>query len=332
LAGEPKEEDGRLNVVQHKMETFKRITSLLGRTVAILSLIFLFFRLGQHIHDIPSLTFNFWGAVSVVLAVMFSITTVVMNAYLWALLLRGGGVLLHLNQAYQIVGKSQIGKYLPGNIFQYLGRITLSRRAGISTEAAVISTGIETGLLAVTAFTLGGAGLWLDRRFLEGLMEKLGQSRVNMTFPVVMLFIILLITLIILLYPRFLAWIRPKMVYLNPRRVIKVVLLCLMVFIIHGIFISLLLSTLWGIETELSWYQFTWGFALAWVLGFITPGAPGGLGIREVMLVGLYGQRLGEGLVISLALVLRAITSLGDLLAFGLAVWLGKREGMQRSN
>jgi len=30
------------------------------------------------------------------------------------------------------------------------------------------------------------------------------------------------------------------------------------------------------------------GFALAWVLGFIVPGAPGGIGIREVILAGLH--------------------------------------------
>jgi len=99
-----------------------------------------------------------------------------------------------------------------------------------------------------------------------------------------------------------------------------------MVFIFLGIVISLLLTTLWGINTGMHWYQFTWGFTLAWVLGFVTPGASGGIGIRELVFVGLYGKELGEGLAVGLAVVLRVITSIGDLLTFALAYWLGRQE------
>jgi len=61
---------------------------------------------------------------------------------------------------------------------------------------------------------------------------------------------------------------------------------------------------------------------LAWVLGFIIPGAPGGIGIREVILAGLYAQELGQGMAVGLSVVLRVITSLGDLATFTLAYWL----------
>lgn len=80
-----------------------------------------------------------------------------------------------------------------------------------------------------------------------------------------------------------------------------------------------LLTTLWGLDTNLQWYQLTWGFALAWVLGFIIPGAPGGIGIREVILASLYAQELGQGMAVGLSVVLRVITSLGDLATFALA-------------
>jgi len=65
------------------------------------------------------------------------------------------------------------------------------------------------------------------------------------------------------------------------------------------------------------------GLASAWVLGFIVPGSPGGIGIREVILAGLYAQELGQGIAIGLSVVLRMITSLGDLVAFGLVNWVG---------
>jgi len=64
------------------------------------------------------------------------------------------------------------------------------------------------------------------------------------------------------------------------------------------------------------------GICLAWVLGFIVPGTPGGIGIREVILAELYAQELGQGIAIGLSIVLRVITSLGDLVTFGLAYWV----------
>lgn len=306
------------------MKTFKSLLPFAGRSLTILSLIFLFLKLGPHFNDIPRFTLNFTGAATVVLAILFNASTVAIQACLWPLLLRGGGVFLNFKEAYLILGKSQIGKYLPGNVFQYLGRVALSRKAGIPTEAVLISTGIETGLLAATVSALAAAGLLFDRSPFGWLLDEPGANRVSMTLLAIMIIIILLAILTILC-PRLRAWIRLRIAYLNPLRVTGGFFLSLMVFMTHGIMISLLLDTLWGIETELKWYQFSWGFALAWGLGFITPGAPGGLGIREVILVGLFGQPLGEAVVLGLALVLRIITSLGDLLAFGMAVWLGRR-------
>lgn len=326
LAGEKKERGRRLNSANHKMITLKSFTTILGRFLTILSLIFLFFKLSQHLNNIPNLNYNLLGILSLISAVLFSASTVVIVSYIWIILLRGGGVFLNLKQAYIIIGKSQIGKYLPGNIFQYLGRITLGQRAGIPPEAIVMSTGVETLLLAGTASSIAAVGLFFDRNALMWLMGKLSANGYGLTVFAIVVSVAILFALAILL-PRTRAWIRSRLAYLNAGRIVKAVFICLFVFVLYGVLISLLLSTLWGMDTELRWYQFIWGFALAWVLGFITPGAPGGLGIREVILVGLYSQEFGEGLVLGLALILRVITSLGDLLAFGLAYWLGKRGG-----
>jgi len=62
--------------------------------------------------------------------------------------------------------------------------------------------------------------------------------------------------------------------------------------------------------------QFTVSYTAAWIIGYVSPGAPGGIGVREAALVALLGPSLGEGTAVSVACGLRCVTILGDLLLF----------------
>ena len=57
-------------------------------------------------------------------------------------------------------------------------------------------------------------------------------------------------------------------------------------------------------------------YACAWIIGTVTPGAPGGLGVREAILVLLLAPYCGEGVAVAAALFLRIATTLADLLSF----------------
>ena len=52
--------------------------------------------------------------------------------------------------------------------------------------------------------------------------------------------------------------------------------------------------------------------------------APPGAGVREVVLVASLSPVLGAGKATAVALVSRLLTTVGDLLAAGLAGWLGR--------
>ena len=56
-------------------------------------------------------------------------------------------------------------------------------------------------------------------------------------------------------------------------------------------------------------------YAIAWVVGYITPGAPGGLGVREAILVAALAPIHGAETAFALALVLRLATVAADGLA-----------------
>ncbi len=65
---------------------------------------------------------------------------------------------------------------------------------------------------------------------------------------------------------------------------------------------------------------------LAWLIGFLTPGAPGGIGIREAVLIALLSGFGQEEAVLMAAALLRLITTLGDvyLLAAGWLLFRGR--------
>lgn len=58
-------------------------------------------------------------------------------------------------------------------------------------------------------------------------------------------------------------------------------------------------------------------FSVAWVIGFITPGAPGGIGVREALLLFLLTPVIGEEVSLRTAFWFRGVTILGDGFFFG---------------
>jgi uncharacterized membrane protein YbhN (UPF0104 family) len=303
----------------------KNIINFLGRLLAVVSIVLLVIKLVHHFHEIPPFTWGLSAYLSLLGFVAACVVIGVISSYVWRILLRGGGVFLRLREAYIIMGQSQIAKYLPGNVFHYVGRFALARRQSISTEAIVLSTGAETFVVIATSAAIVIIGLFFSGGMPPWMKETLGTASLLIVFSAIAL-VAVIVSAAAFFSIRLRSQIRAGLAYLQVGRVGIAMFLYLVVFSVVGIFLSILTTALWGMNTGVTWYHFTWGFALAWLLGFITPGAPGGIGIRELVFVGLYGKELGEGLAVGLAVVLRVITSLGDLATFGLAYWLGRRE------
>ena len=54
--------------------------------------------------------------------------------------------------------------------------------------------------------------------------------------------------------------------------------------------------------------------------GFITPGAPGGLGVREALLTIILSDILPTDIIVAGVLIFRFITLFGEFLALGIAI------------
>jgi uncharacterized membrane protein YbhN (UPF0104 family) len=66
-------------------------------------------------------------------------------------------------------------------------------------------------------------------------------------------------------------------------------------------------------------------FAVAWVAGFVTLVSPGGIGVREAILLAGMTPAYGPGVALAAAMSYRVVTCLGDGLAFLLGLLIERR-------
>ncbi|MFO8238356.1 MAG: UPF0104 family protein [Prochlorococcaceae cyanobacterium] len=82
------------------------------------------------------------------------------------------------------------------------------------------------------------------------------------------------------------------------------------------------------LQTSLPWSGWLAGFALAWAIGLVVPGAPGGLGVFEAALLLRLGGAIPEAPLLAIALSYRLVATLADALGAGCARldgWLERR-------
>ena len=94
---------------------------------------------------------------------------------------------------------------------------------------------------------------------------------------------------------------------------------CVIPFLVMGAAALVLLEAVWHVDDAVGWYELSCGYALAFLLGYIVPGAPGGIGIREVIMVGLFSTTIGAGPALGIAVLLRFASIVGDFLSVAIA-------------
>ena len=87
--------------------------------------------------------------------------------------------------------------------------------------------------------------------------------------------------------------------------------------------------------TPLGWSQLPAilsGFSLAWMLGLVIPGAPGGIGVFEATAIALLSQSttLSTGIILSAVAFYRLVSTLAEAIGAGVA-WLDERQMAKRN-
>ncbi len=209
----------------------------------------------------------------------------------------------------------QAAKYVPGNVGQYLGRAVLARRYGVSLRDSAFTLLLETAGLILAAAACGALA--------SGTSVAPGGRIALLAAAAVAAPCLFLIGV------RWLApWLRAKLPAAWREKLgsgplpipsAATLIACLALYVLSfcsgGGAVHLLARGLFAVPPG-AWTLAVPAFALSWVAGFVTPGAPGGLGVREALLVAGTAPFYGPGPALSVALALRVVTVLGDGLAF----------------
>jgi hypothetical protein len=208
---------------------------------------------------------------------------------------------------HAVYGRTQIAKYLPGNCFHFVGRQVLGRALGHSQAALALASLSEAALLTTVA-----AGLALPlalHRLGDGALTLLAGAGLALTLT--------------LAAPRLLpARLGPAGGAATPAagRLVRALALHVAFFVTAGGLLWALAAVLGAPAAPPAAASCIGALALAWIAGFVVPGSAAGLGVREAILVLALEQHLSSECAILVSLAMRVITTLGDLLFFGLCL------------
>lgn len=285
----------------------KPTARLLGRLAAVALVVLLALRLWQLWRREPVDFSHLDGAVFAG-AVVSSAVAVAAYGLVWPLLLRRLGTAAPLSWI-TLFFKSQLGKYLPGSVWQYAGRIGLVRKRGVPLQRAVVSVAAEIAYSAVAAAAASSLilGTPVASGVLLGLAGLLALSvvlRRRLSGP-------------LLAQPPAIASngrIDRQSVLAGLRAAPVAIVLYLVVWGLYGLAFWTTGRALFDIPgADLPRYIGV--FALAWLAGLVAVFAPGGIGVREAVVAALLANRLGQADAIVLAGASRIVLSAIDLVA-----------------
>lgn len=293
----------------------KKIIKYFGKAISLLSIIFI-------IRAIYTLGFDYsavdnWAAflgIMVICVIVKCVSVYISGSawYGWLSFFSGKKGLLR--EGVCVYAKANIGKYMPGNVMHYVERNLFADHLGISQKKLAISSVFEVlslvGVAFIMAFAVSAGQLRdvLHVILIDGNRSCLWIAAVLGVLGVAVLWYVM----------------RNKIRYIREEYSVKdfvIVLLrnmCLyaVTLILLGLIMVVLFYYLGGECTWANTLLIISGYIIAWVLGFIVPGAPGGIGVRELVITLLLGGIAGEGLVVTLSVSHRLITIIGDFLAY----------------
>ena len=212
--------------------------------------------------------------------------------------------------------RAQVAKYLPGNVFHFAYRHFAARREGVAHASLAAALGLEAALLLAAAGVIA-LGAVTDPRL---------DALVPWARPLVWLVPLLAVVAWLALSfvaPRFGVPAAPLM-----QRAPRLAL----VLVINLVFFALAGTALRELHPQSDALPFSawcgW-LSLAWLVGYVTPGAPAGLGLREAVLALGLAPALGDAEALALALLYRLVTVAADgiVAVLGFLPWPAAGDG-----
>jgi uncharacterized membrane protein YbhN (UPF0104 family) len=280
-----------------------------------------------------------WGRV-VAASVLFAVFLFVFRALVWRRLLKNFGHKLPVWTTTRIWSTSELARYLPGAVWQVVGRVYLTKPYGI--RGSVVST---SQVMELALFLLANLIVALGALTFLGWKSFDGTARLWLVVSAVLIPVLSMGLHPKVFYPvadRILVKLKkpPIQKRMRWKSLFDLLLWNIVGLGVQGLAIYLVVFELLDLKLA-KWWVVTGAYCLAWCAGFLAFWAPGGLGVREVVFIAamnfaiplavrsgsLQDPQQRELFLIFLSVLLRIWATLGELILAAAAYavdWKGR--------
>ena len=289
-----------------------RAVNALGVAIGLAGLAFVAIRIARdrdEIGDALAASDPTW----LIAAVISGLAAMTLLGVNWLVIVRAGGASAPLRRGLAWFFVGQLGKYVPGGIWPIVGQAELAHRDRTPRSVAYWSTAMSmVATLLGAAIVAGAAGLVAPpgSRFVPaltaaGAIASLGALTIGPVRRLV---------------HQAADRVTSRELRLPPARWFAgIVVRYLPVWIL---FAGMTVGSVAALDAALDAglvVTVVYAACLSWIAGFVIIGLPGGLGVREAVLIALLTGPLGSGVAVSAALVSRVVSIGVDLLGAAVA-------------
>ncbi len=318
------------------MDKIIKYVKPIGYTITVLSLIYII----NITHNSDFNTLHFKNPfVSVLFILLFGVWAslfIVIGAYNWKLILEFvNGSSVQTKDVFQVYLKTNVAKYLPGNVMHYAGRNYLGSKLGWNNSEMAFSSLLEyifgfglTGIVILAFIGVGLVSIPPQVALTVNYNKILGLSALAAASAIVLVIFIYTYRYFVSKEPlkvtsrklknraqQFFTW---GFLVLS----VKLFLISLLCFIMNCLYYYYLCDLVLNFHIKPSdFFNANVALSIANYMSILTPGVPGGLGVKEsvsILLISAYGYPK-ESLVISI-LVYRITCVLGDIIPYFLVM------------
>lgn len=306
------------------LDGVKKVSKQLGKLISIISIVFI-------MYAVYKLGFNFDSVTNWPVFLLLSFFCVILKCITVFIMGTAWADWLELfaehtiNKKAALIAyiKANIGKYLPGNMMHYVERNIFAANLGVSQKKLAIGSVIEV-------FGLVGIAILLTMVISFQYLELAFLQIFNTDSKKILVVLILCLITMGGLICTFKLRIKKFIMDCGVREFFKTLFVSMLkysiVLSVLGLIMVILYMYMGG---EINWKNSTLivsGYIIAWVFGFIIPGASGGIGVRELITTALLGPVVGIELILTLSVIHRLITIVGDFFSYLLVIIQRKDE------
>lgn len=279
----------------------KRLLHWAGSGLGVLGVVFVVFKLVEYGDQIDLSGFSYGASLALLGLVVAYGAANLLLAFAWRDLLKHFGVATDARWALRVYGVTQLARYVPGNIFHLAGRQGIGVAVGLPAWPLAKSALWELGIISIT----GSLFAFLIFPFFVG--EGSGLLALAVFFVAV-------VACMWITFRWFGRWIaRAVGRYAVFLALSGLVFLAVLFLVVPTVSIGT--SAVAGI---------CGAYVVAWLAGLVTPGAPAGVGIRELVLFAILQSVVSEADLLAAILLGRVVTVGGDVLFYLAAIAVRK--------